>query len=1125
MIPTLRDYQDTAVLDTRAAFAAGKQAVCLVLPTGGGKCLAEGTPVLMYDGTIKPVEQIQVGDLLIGPDSKPRTVLSTCTGKEQMYRVTPTKGDTYTVNESHILSLVITGSDRVTCAGRTYLPGQIANVGILDYMAANKTFKHCAKGYRAPVDFEPNVFDLPIDPYFFGMWLGDGSSRQASITTGDKEVVEYLFAYAEKVNCTIRTEYNSPNSNNYYFLDFNHSGRGGSKFTNALKELGVWMNKHIPISYKRSSEAERLQLLAGIIDSDGHYTKKGYDICLKSEKLLDDVIFIARSLGFSAYKARAIKTCANNGVTGNYFRCNISGNCDRIPCKIARKKAAPRQQKKNVLRTGIYVEAIGEGNYYGFEIDGDHLFLLGDFTVTHNTVIFAYIAWTASLRSKKILILVHRKELLRQTAQKLRDFGVNPGMISPQYRANYNAAIQVAMVQTMVGRGHLYPHFDLVITDECFVPDTLITLASGEKRMIKKIVPGDIVMSYNEQTGQFEPKPVVRTFKNEKTGLLYRIWCGGKEITCTGNHPIFTNAGWVTAEEIQSGDKILRHGVCNLRKANTRNKANVFRQMQEGCIFAYNEPNQSRTRITQDENQKSDAKSRDSFEDGHDIKSHRARTKNKRRQRKGHDCAAKAAIRYNPSGFKTYRGIYCANSDGQALGLSESLQNRHCPAKGKNCNRNRRLFTLQPLKASTRLQKVRFSKFDWVDSVEILQPGCIRECIALWGANFVYNFEVADNHTYIAGGIIVHNCHHVAASTYLKSIARYPNAYQLGVTATPIRTDGKGLGINSGGIYEHMVVGPQTADLIRAGYLVEPVIHVPPSLVDLTGVRKLGGEYNAKEATERVDKRSITGNAMDHYLSAARYEPAVVFCASVAHAEHVAAEWRQMGIRAVSVDGSQRGRDMAHDGSDIVDRALRGLADGSVHAVMSCDLISEGTDIPAISYMADLGPTASLGRHIQKIGRTLRPAPGKDRAIIMDHVGNVGQIVGGEFVPNHGLPTDEREWTLDGEMISKRAKKEKPAPSVCMCGNCYGVFLASLRVCPYCGTMREVKVRQIDQQEGELVQLSAEVIRKQKVEARMEVGRAKTLEELEKIAAARGYKKSWAHIMYNLRQKNHETKD
>lgn len=443
------------------------------------------------------------------------------------------------------------------------------------------------------------------------------------------------------------------------------------------------------------------------------------------------------------------------------------------------------------------------------------------------TIIFAYIAYTSAIRGKKILILVHRKELLKQTAIKLRQFGIEPGMISPDYRPNYNAAIQVAMVQTMVGRGAYYQHFDLVVTDEC---------------------------------------------------------------------------------------------------------------------------------------------------------------------------------------------------------------------------------------------------------------------------------------------------HHVAANTYLKVISRYPEAYQLGVTATPIRTDGKGLGREWGGIYDEIVIGPQTIDLIDQGYLVEPIIHVPPSLVDLSGVKKVAGEFNAKQVTERVDKKSITGNAIEHYLAHARYKPSVVFCASVAHAQHVAEEWRQAGIKALSVDGSQRGKDMRGD-EDYVDRALRGLGDGSVHATMSCSLISEGTDIPAIEYMADLAPTASLGLHIQKIGRTLRTADGKSHAIVMDHVGNVGSLKNGLFVPNHGLPTDIREWTLEGEMRSKRKKSEAAPVAVCMCEQCYSVYEKKHIQCPYCGYERPLKTRQLEQQEGELVQLSKEAIVQQKKEARQAVGRAQTLEELEQIAKQRGYKPGWAKHVYYSRQK------
>ena len=370
--------------------------------------------------------------------------------------------------------------------------------------------------------------------------------------------------------------------------------------------------------------------------------------------------------------------------------------------------------------------------------------------------------------------------------------------------------------------------------------------------------------------------------------------------------------------------------------------------------------------------------------------------------------------------------------------------------------------------------------------------------------------------------VVTDECHHVAASTYMRAIERYPDAYQLGVTATPIRTDGKGLGRAYGGIYDEMVVGPQTADLIASGYLVEPIIHVPPSLVDMSGVKKIGGDFNAKQTTERVDKKSITGNAIDHYLSTAKYQPAVVFCASVSHAQHVAAEWREMGIRALAVDGSQRGKEKIGT-EDYVDRALRGLGDGSVHAIMSCSLISEGTDIPAISYMADLAPTASLGLHIQKIGRTLRPKEGKAHAVIMDHVGNVGAMRNGLFLPNHGLPTDLREWTLEGEMRTKRKKKEDTTTSVCLCESCYSVYERKIPVCPYCGFERPIKVRQLEQQEGELVQLQKEQLIAQQLEkkqARQAVGRAQTLEELEAIASQRGYKRGWAKHVFNSRQKN-----
>ena len=140
--------------------------------------------------------------------------------------------------------------------------------------------------------------------------------------------------------------------------------------------------------------------------------------------------------------------------------------------------------------------------------------------------------------------------------------------------------------------------------------------------------------------------------------------------------------------------------------------------------------------------------------------------------------------------------------------------------------------------------------------------------------------------------IITDECHHIAAASYLNIIKAYPNAYQLGVTATPVRTDGKGLGNHAGGIYDSIVLGPSTRDLIDMGFLVQPVVYSPPTLVDMVGVRKSGGDYSRKDIDERTDKKAITGNAVDHYLDTCRNQPGVVFCCSVKHAEHVAQEFR-----------------------------------------------------------------------------------------------------------------------------------------------------------------------------------------------------------------------------------------
>lgn len=423
----LRDYQVKLHDEIYAAWAAGHRNVLAVMPTGAGKCLGRGTPILMYDGTIKPVEDVRVGDMLMGPDSTPRGVISTCCGQEMLYRVTPVKGDPYVVNESHILSLKRTGDKRGE-------KGAVVNVEVRDYLLRTKGFKHVHKGWRAPVAaFGVETCDPPLPPYVLGVWLGDGNSRSPEICNVDHEVIAEWCAYAESIGhrIAISDEHKVP----IYRIKGPADaavGRGhrGNKVRSALTDMGLLLNKHIPHVYKTASWQQRLELLAGIVDTDGYLGNGHYDVVVKQEQFAKDIVFVARSLGLAAYIKPCEKQCTTAGAWGNYWRLSISGDIDKIPCRVARRKAQPRQQKKDVLVTGVSVEPIGVGDYFGFEVCGtDRLFMLGDFTVTHNTVTFAHVV---SEQQGAVIVLAHRAELVAQISLALAREGVRHRVVGPK---------------------------------------------------------------------------------------------------------------------------------------------------------------------------------------------------------------------------------------------------------------------------------------------------------------------------------------------------------------------------------------------------------------------------------------------------------------------------------------------------------------------------------------------------------------------------------------------------------------------------------------------------------------------------------------------------------------------
>lgn len=343
--------------------------------------------------------------------------------------------------------------------------------------------------------------------------------------------------------------------------------------------------------------------------------------------------------------------------------------------------------------------------------------------------------------------------------------------------------------------------------------------------------------------------------------------------------------------------------------------------------------------------------------------------------------------------------------------------------------------------------------------------------------------------------IVIDEAHHAVAGSWRKIIDLMPNAKILGVTATPIRTDGQGLN----DVFDDLVIGSSMSSLIDMGYLVRPIVYAPPTAVDLTGVRKRGGDFDQTQLADRMDKPTITGSAVEHYKKLCPFKPAIAFCASVAHAQHVAEQFKAAGFRARSIDGTMTDAERRN--------AIEDLGNGGLHVLTSCDIVSEGTDIPVVEAAILLRPTQSTGLYIQQVGRALRSSPGKTRAIILDHVGNVLR---------HGMPDEMRDWTLDGIAKQQHANDNEPDISVKQCEKCFACFKPS-PVCPQCGHVHTIKERQVEETEGELQEVDPAEIEAMRRKQRQEIGKARTLEELQKIAKERGYSKGWAYHIHKAR--------
>ena len=296
--------------------------------------------------------------------------------------------------------------------------------------------------------------------------------------------------------------------------------------------------------------------------------------------------------------------------------------------------------------------------------------------------------------------------------------------------------------------------------------------------------------------------------------------------------------------------------------------------------------------------------------------------------------------------------------------------------------------------------------------------------------------------------IIIDECHHATAPTYKKILEHFNPGLVLGFTATPERADGTGLA----DVFDSMVIGPPLRELIRMGRLCRPVTIRPETELDVSEVRIKGKDFDEKELEKVVNTKSITGDVVSHYLKFGNNMPGCAFCVSVKHAETVAAAFNDAGIPSAAVYGDMKPGERKE--------ILKGLEDGSVKIITSCDLISEGFDLPAIGVAILLRPTMSLGLYIQQVGRALRVYPGKEKAIVLDHAGNYFR---------HGLITQNFKWSLQGR--EKKQKKSDPQEveiKTRQCSECFAVYEPAPK-CPECGCGSKPQPRQIKTKSGRLI--------------------------------------------------------
>ena len=643
---------------------------------------------------------------------------------------------------------------------------------------------------------------------------------------------------------------------------------------------------------------------------------------------------------------------------------------------------------------------------------------------------------------KRAAIVLDRLVLVDQTSMRLTKYGLNHGVYQAgHWKFDRSERLQVCSAQTLESRDD-FPVVDLLIIDECFTGDTLISTPAGHKK-ISVVRCGDTV--YNS-SGVGIVLGVMARPADELVKLEFE---DGTTIECTRNHPIFTDRGWVKAGEMEVGG--VSYSIQGLRllwKSISSDRKDGLWQRGGGDKLGDLAKAKVLLKILLQEVAKPDEQSIESRQDDCNPEKNQASADS---QRGEWQVAASAADCFTSCfGAGVGVGISGGNEDTPSKDwVSNLLQAGHCQRGDENWDRVGRFFSLLSGKESARFEEDRISCFPRLVNISSVE----RE-----GITTVFNLHISGHPSYFANGKLVHNCH-ISRKQTTEFIKANPGINVVGLTATPFT---KGLG----SIYQNVVCGATNNWLVDNHWLTPLKVFIAKE-IDMTGAKKIGGEWSQEIATTRG--MQITGDIVEEWIKKThevfgKPRKTIVFCAGVAHGADLVQQFAEKGYNFVLISYK--------DNDDYKREAIEdfGKPDTDIHGLIATDILTRGFDVSDVMIGVSARPfSKSFSSHVQQMGRVMRPHEGKDFALWLDHSGNFLRFRSDwdDLYVDGVSDLDNKEEKAKKELTEKEKTESK-------CPVCGHLWPKSQDTCPGCGHVRQRR-NEVVAVAGELIELAGGV--------------------------------------------------